>query len=114
MRLKKSCNMAALFKIRSELFATRLNLTDYEIYRDGFCLWIKNDKKRLGYQLLIKDLTAMITALMGFAIVPNSVIEAVLVEDSSVWKIPSDEQIIQYCIDQAFIPHPYEEYISAP
>lgn len=100
--------MSSFFTIRPEHFTPRLQASDFRIYRDGFCLMIINDKSRQGKVLSDVQVYSMIRSFdypmtQGF-------IEALFTGESTIWTIPPDEQIIQYCIDQALIPHPYEEY----
>lgn len=106
--------MAGLIQIRSELFIPVQRLTDYEIYRDGFCLWVKNNRTRQGYLIKHVDIAPMLLEIMPLklVIIPQKLIEAVLTKNQelTVWAIPTDEKIIQYCIDKALIPHPFDAY----
>lgn len=96
----------AYLEIRPDVFRERLRQSDYEIYRDGFCLLIKCDKFRRGFILNYPDIRAMLIAMEYPC--SQKYIETILTDD--LWNSPSDEQIIAYCISQAIIPHPYEEY----
>lgn len=103
-------NMSKYFTVRPEHFQPCIVLNQYRVYRDGFCLMIIDDRNRRGYVLSRQqDLSLLQSRGLPLA---ESLLEALYTGDQSLsmWNIPTDEVIIQYAIDQAIIPHPYEVY----
>lgn len=100
----------AYLDIKPDVFRERLSIDDYYIYRDGFCLMINDRKTRKGYVLRDETVQTIlkqhhVSDLPGF-------LQMMYVDDNPTdWGLPTDEQIITWCINNAVIPHPYEEYV---
>lgn len=99
----------AYLTIRPDVFRECLKASDYELYRDGFCIIVKNNRTRRG-QVLKNDQVKQILIDHNLPWVPTF-LQAMFIDAEERWGLPTDEQIITWCINNAVIPHPYEEYI---